>query len=121
VGRVVRRFNARGLQALDIAPGRGRKATYGEAERARLVALAQRTPDREQDGAAPWSLTTLERAARGEGVPRIGAMTIRRVLRAAGRSSQRTRTWGPTGTAVRQRTEGPVRVINPETERRPVL
>ncbi len=118
VGRVVRRFNARGLKALDIAPGRGRKATYGEAERARIVALAQRTPDREQDGTATWSLTTLERAARGEGLPRVGATTIRRVLRAAGSSYQRTRTWCPTGTAVRQRKDGPVRVIDPETEQK---
>ncbi len=86
VSRLVRRFNARGLGALTIAPGRGRKITYGAGERARVVATAQRTPDREQDGTATWSLSTLERTARSEGLPRIGATTIRRMLRAAGSS-----------------------------------
>ncbi len=116
VSRLERRFNARGLGALRIAPGRGRTLTYGPVERARIVALAQRTPDREQDGTATWSLALLERAARGEGLPQVGATTIRRMLRAAGSSYQRTRTWCPTGTAVRQRKSGPVRVIDPETE-----
>jgi len=118
VSRLVGRFNARGLGALSIGPGRGRKVTYGAGERARVVARAQRTPDREQDGTATWSLSTLERTARSAGLPRIGATTIRRVLRAAGSSYQRTRTWCPTGTAVRTRKSGPVRVIDPDTEKK---
>ncbi len=118
VSRLVGRFNARGLGALSIGPGRGRNVTYGAGERARVVATAQRTPDREQDGTATWSLSTLERTARSAGLPRIGATTIRRVLRAAGSSYQRTRTWCPTGTAVRQRKSGPVRVIDPDTEKK---
>jgi transposase len=116
VSRLVRRFNRRGLGAVRIAAGRGRTLTYGPAERGRVVATAQRTPDREEDGTATWSLSTLERTLRQEGLPRIGRTTIRRVLRAAGSSSQRTRTWCPTGTAVRQRKDGPVRVIDPQTE-----
>jgi transposase len=116
VSRLVRRFNQRGLGALAIAAGRGRTPTYGAAERARVVALAQRTPDREEDGTATWSLTTLERTLRREGLPCIGATTIRRVLRAAGSSYQRTRSWCPTGTAIRKRKEGPVRVSDPHTE-----
>ena len=118
VSRLVCRFNARGVGALSIGPGRGRKVTYGARERARVVATAQRTPDREQDGTATWSLSTLERTARSAGLPRIGATTIRRVLRAAGSSYQRTQTWCPTGTAVRQRKSGPVRVIDPDTEKK---
>jgi transposase len=82
------------------------------------VALAQRPPDREQDGTATWSLSTLQRALRHQGLPRIGATTIRRVLRAAGSSYQRTRTWCPTGTAVRKRKSGPVRVSDPQTEQK---
>ena len=116
VSRLVGRFNARGLGALSIGPGRGRKVTYGAGERAGVVATAQRVPDREQDGTATWSLSTLERTARSAGLPRIGATTIRRVLRAAGSSYQRTRTWCPTGTAVRKRKEGAVRVVDPRTE-----
>ena len=86
VSRLVRRFNQRGLAALAIAPGRGRRATYDSADRARIVATAQRTPDREQDGTATWSLSTLERTLRQDGLPRVGATTIRRVLSAAGSS-----------------------------------
>ncbi len=116
VSRLVRRFNQRGVGALTIAAGRGRKITYGGPERARMVAVVRRTPDREQDGAATWSLSLLERAIRAEGLSEVGATTIRRVLRAAGSSYQRTRTWCPTGTAVRKRKEGPVRVVDPHAE-----
>ena len=118
VSRLVRRFNQRGLGALRIAAGRGRKITYGPAERGRVVALAQRTPDREEAGTATWSLSTMERAMRQGGLPRLGGTTIRRVLRAAGSSYQRTRTWCPTGTAVRKRKDGPVRVTDPHTEKK---
>jgi hypothetical protein len=42
VADLVGRFNRRGLAALDIAPGRGPKATYDTAARARIVATARR-------------------------------------------------------------------------------
>jgi transposase len=113
---LVRRFNRVGLGALDIAAGRGRRPTYGAAARARIVATAQRAPDRKADGTATWSLSTLERTIRREGLPRVGATTIRRVLRDAGSSYQRTRTWCPTGTAQRKRKAGVVRVVDPQTE-----
>src|SRR5262245_33429427 len=118
VAGLVRRFNARGLAALAIAPGRGRPATYGPDERGRIVAAAQRTPDRKADGTGAWSLSTLERALRRDGLPRLGATTVRRVLADAGSSYQRTRSWCPTGTAERKRKEGVVRVVDPETERK---
>lgn len=116
VADLVARFNQRGLAALDIAPGRGPKATYDTAARARIVAAAQRPPDRRGDGTATWSLTTLQRTLRREALPGVGATTVRRVLRAAGSSYQRTRTWCPTGTALRKRKAGVVRVVDPETE-----
>ncbi len=53
---------------------------------------------------------------RREGLPRVGATTIRRVLRDAGSSYQRTRTWCPTGTAQRKRKAGVVQVVDPQTE-----
>jgi transposase len=115
VRQLVRRFNQRGLAALSIAPGRGRRPTYDQAARARIVACAQRQPDREQDGTATWSLSTLERTLRQE-LPQIGATTIRRVLEDAGSSFQLTRSWCPTGTAIRQRKAGPVQVVDPQTE-----
>src|SRR5437763_9895274 len=116
VANLVRRFNREGLAALRIAPGRGRRPTYGPAARARIVATAQRSPGRRTDGTATWSLKTLERTLRREGLPRVGATTIRRVLRDAGSSYQRTRTWCPTGTAQRRRKAGVVRVVDPKTE-----
>ena len=113
---LVRRFNHVGLAALTIAPGRGRKLSYDEAARARIVATAQRPADRRRDGTATWSLSTLERTLRREGLPRVGATTVRRVLEAAGASYQRTRTWCPTGTAQRKRKAGVVTVTDPDTE-----
>jgi len=118
VTALVRRCNRRGLGALTIAAGRGRRPTYDAAARARVVATAQREPDRRQDGTAVWSLSTLERTVRREGLPEIGATTIRRVLHAAGSSYQRSRTWCPTGTAVRQRKHGSVTVVDPQTEQK---
>ncbi len=116
VAGLVGRFNRRGLAALVIAPGRGRKPTYDATARARIVATAQRPPDRRTDGTATWSLMTLQRALRGDTFPHLGATTIRRVLEEAGSSYQRTRTWCPTGTAQRKRKAGVVTVVDPRTE-----
>lgn len=116
VAKLVGRFNRRGLAALGIAPGRGRKPTYDQQARSRIVATAQQPPDRREDGTATWSLSTLERRLRREGLAQVGATTIRRVLGAAGSSYQRTRTWCPTGTAQRQRKAGVVTVVDPRTE-----
>ena len=118
VAGIVARFNARGLAALTIASGRGRRPAYDGTARARIVATAQRAPDRKQDGTATWSLATLQRRLRRDGLPAVGTNTIRRVLRAAGSSYQQTRTWCPTGTAMRKRTSGIVRVVDPQTEQK---
>lgn len=116
VANLVGRFNRRGLAALTIAPGRGRKPTYAADARRQIVAAAQCAPDRRDDGTATWSLSTLQRRLRRDGLPKLGATTIRRVLGAAGSSYQRTRTWCPTGTAQRQRKAGTVTVVDPQTE-----
>jgi transposase len=116
VADLVARFNRRGLAALSIAPGRGPKATYDAAARAQIVAAAQRPPARRGDATATWSLSTLQRTLRRAALPGVGATTVRRVRRAAGSSYQRTRTWCPTGTALRKRKAGAVRVVDPATE-----
>ena len=116
VADLVGRFNRRGLAALGIAPGRGRKPTYDADARSQIVAAAQRAPDRREEGTATWSLTRLQRRLRRDGLPQLGATTIRRVLGAAGSSYQRTRTWRPTGTAQRKRKAGTVTVVDPQTE-----
>ena len=86
VTALVRRFNRRGLAVLTSAAGRGRTPTDDPAARAQIVATAQRTPDRQTDGPATWSLTTLQRTLRREGLPQVGATTVRRVRHAAGSS-----------------------------------
>jgi transposase len=113
---LVRRFNRRGVDALTIADGRGRKPTYDAHARQRIVATAQGQPERRQDGTATWSLGMLQRRLRRDGMVRVGTSTIRRVLQDAGSSYQRTRTWCPTGTAQRVRTSGVVAVVDPRTE-----
>ena len=118
VADLVARFNRHGLAAVCVASGRGRRPTYTVSSRAQIVATAQREPDRRTDGTATWSLTTLQRTLRRDGLPRVGTSTIRRVLQDAGSSYQRTRTWCPTGTAQRKRKAGVVTVVDPETERK---
>lgn len=116
VADLVGRFNRAGLTAVWIGAGRGRKPTYDASARARIVATAQRPPERRQAGTASWSLGTLQRTLRQETYPRIGTSTIRRVLEQAGSSYQRTRSWCPTGTAQRVRKSGRVTVVDPQTE-----
>ncbi len=116
VADLVGRFNRHGLAALHIASGRGRKPMYLASARARIVAIAQRQPDRRADGTATWSLSTLQRTLRTSDFPKVGTSTIRRVLHDAGSSYQRTRTWCPTGTAQRKRKAGVVTVVDPQTE-----
>ena len=115
VSLVVERFNQRGLASLPIATGRGPKAQYTAAQRERILQELQRTPDRQVDGTATWSLKTLERALRQEALPRVSASTIRAVLHAAGYRFGKTRTWCPTGTAVRKRHGWSVTVQDPKT------
>jgi transposase len=118
VGRLVARFNQEGLEAVVPRHGGGPPARYGSAERERILAEAHRPPDREQDGTATWSLTTLQRALRraSDGLPQISTYTIWCVLSEAGWSWQRTRTWCPTGSARRKRKQGTVTVHDPDAE-----
>ncbi len=112
VAQLVARFNARGLAALDSQHGGGPACAYGVAEQDRILSELRRPPDREQDGTATWSLTTLQRALRRapDGLPRVSTFTILQTLYAAGYSYQRTRTWCQTGTARRKRKRGVVTV-----------
>ena len=117
VAHVVARFNEVGLAALDRRYGSGRAIHYGAAERERILQEFRRTPDRERDVTATWSLTTLQRALRAapDGLPHIATRTIILVLWDAGYSWQASRTWCHTGTVVRMRKAGPVEVTDPDT------
>jgi transposase len=117
VAKLVARFNATGLAALTSRAGGRPPVRYGPAEAERIVREARRPPDREQDGTATWSLTTLQRALRRapDGLPQVSTFTIRRVLHDAGLSWQENRSWCDTGTVVRKRTTGAVTVVDPTT------
>jgi transposase len=115
VSKLVKRFNAHGLAALCIAAGRGRKMTYTSAQQARILAEVQRTPDRDADQTATWSLMLLRQALRKTDLPHVAAETIRHVLHEHGYSFQRTRTWCHTGYALRTRKSGTVTVYDLET------
>jgi transposase len=87
VAHLVERFHRQGVAALDIGAGRGRKPTYGPAERTVIVQTAQAPADRRADGTATWSLKLLEQALRTmPAFPPVSADTVRRVLREAGAS-----------------------------------
>jgi transposase len=116
VSHLVARFNREGLTALDPRHGGGHEPTYDTAARERILREVARTPTPETDGTATWSLTILRRVLRGApgGLPKVSTFTIWRVLREAGYTFQRSRTWCPTGSAVRRRKAGVATVTDPD-------
>jgi transposase len=116
VGRLVARFNRAGLAALDGRHGGGPPIQYGPAERERILREFRRSPDRERDGTATWSLTTLQRALQRapDGLPKVSTWTILQTLWEAGYTWQQSRTWCPTGTARRKGKQGTVTVTDPD-------
>src|SRR5260370_40745458 len=94
VSQLVERFNQRGMAVLVIAPGRGRKPTYGAEERARVVQEVRRQPDRVSDQSATWSLKLLQRALRRAGLPAIDSPTLGHILQEEGYPGLRDRTSG---------------------------
>jgi transposase len=116
VSALVARFNREGLAALRPRHGGGRRRTYDGRARGRILREAQRTPTPAADGTATWSLSTLKKALRRAegGLPAISTYTIREVLYEAGYTFQRTRTWCPTGEALRKRKAGVAAVTDPD-------
>ena len=94
VSQLVERFHHRGVQALSIAPGRGRKPTYTEQDHEQILQEIQRHPTWEVNQCTIWSLSLLQRSLQAKGVLDISPRTIRRVLLAHGWKYQpTTRTW----------------------------
>jgi hypothetical protein len=114
VARLVACFSREGLAAVTPRYGGGPPVQYGAAERARILAEFHRPPDREQDGTATWSLTTLQRALRRapDGLPTVSTARSMAVLWEAGYTWQRMRTWCHTGTARRQRRAGTIEPVH---------
>src|SRR4051812_28744371 len=112
----VSRFNRDGLAAVRPGHGGGPRIRYGADAQQRILAEWARTPQREQDGTATWSLSLLQRALRqaDDGLPRVSPFTIWRTLHAGGLSWQKSRTWCETGVVMRTRKHGVVRVSDPD-------
>ena len=104
VSRLVSRFNREGLAAL-----RPRHA-------GRILAAVARVPTPQRDGTASWSLATLQKSLRSapDGLPAVSTFTLWQVLHEAGYAYQRTRSWCPTGQALRKRKAGVVAVTDPD-------
>jgi transposase len=104
----VSRFNREGLAAVRPHHGGGPRLRYGAEAQHRILAEWARSPQREQDGTATWSLSLLQKALRqaSDGLPRVSTFTIWRTLHEAGLSWQKSRTWCETGVALRNRKSG---------------
>ena len=116
VAQLVSRFNAEGLAALAPRHAGGPPVVYDATTRERILREFHRPPDREQDGTATWSLTTLQRALRHapDGLPTVSTWTILHTLHDAGYTWQQSRTWCHTGTVLRKRKAGVVEVTDPD-------
>jgi transposase len=116
VSHLVARFNREGLAALAPRHGGGHTPTYDAAARGRILQEVARTPTPDADGTVTWSLALLRRVLRAapDGLPKVSTFTIWRTLRSAGYTFQRTRTWCPTGSAVRKRKAGVATVTDPD-------
>jgi transposase len=116
VAHLVARFNAEGTAALTPRHGGGRSTVYDQAVVRRILVEVERAPTPEADGTASWSLSTLQKALRSapDGLPAVSTYTLWRVLREAGYSHQRTRSWCPTGAALRRRKAGAAVVVDPD-------
>lgn len=118
VSRLVSRFNREGIAAIEPRHGGGPPIIYTEVEREHILAEARRKPDRERDGTATWSLTTLQRVLReaDDGLPRVSTHTVWKTLKEAGFDLQRDRSWCETGVVERKRGGEVVTVIDPDAE-----
>lgn len=116
VSALVARFNQEGLPAIYGHHGGGPAMEYGPEQAERILKEFRRTPDRETDQTAVWSLSTLQRALRRapDGLPQVSTYVILQVLHQAGYSWQQDRTWCHTGTVQRKRKDGVVQVTDPD-------
>jgi transposase len=114
------RFNREGIAAIEPRHGGGPRITYTAKERERILKEARRAADREEDGSATWSLSTLRGTLRqaDDGLPEVSTYTIWKVLKEAGFSWQRTRSWCETGRVKRKRRKSGevVEITDPDAE-----
>jgi transposase len=117
VGALVSRFNREGIAALNLRHGGGPTIVYGSEQRSKILQAMQRPPNRFSDGTATWSLSTLQRSLREQEpeFAKVSTYTVYQVLKEAGWSWQKNRSWCETGSVLRKRKAGVVRVVDPDT------
>jgi transposase len=118
VTRLIRRFNERGLSALDDGARSGHPHRYGPTERARIEQELQRSPLLKKDGTATWSLTTLQRTLREapDGLPEVSTFTILHTIHEVGYTWQKNRTWCKTGFTLHKIKDGVEERYDPLTQ-----
>jgi len=116
VAHLVARFNQEGLAGVEPGHGGGQPKRYRQVAQDRILDEVRRPPHREADGTGTWSLATLQRALRKapDGLPTVSTSTIWCVLREAGYTWQKDRSWCETGTAIRKRKSGTILVRDPD-------
>lgn len=94
VRTLIRRFNERGFASLEPAYGGGRPAEITEEQKAEIVELALMPPEVLGLPFTRWSLSKLRECLLKRGTVRaISRERLRQILKEAGVSHQRTRTW----------------------------
>ena len=94
VRKVIHAFNAHGWESLNPKAGGGRPARLEPAARDRILAIALAPPRACGEPLTRWSLRRLRaHLLRRRIGPPVSTETLRRLLRAANVSFQRTRTW----------------------------
>lgn len=117
VSSLVARFNETGLSALESRYYNcGKTPIYNKDDRARIIKEFERTPDRERDGCAIWSLSLLRDALRRDGLPKVSTYTLWKVLHESGYTCQQDRTWCKTAEVMRKRKTGMIKVVDPDSE-----
>ena len=119
VSHLVARFNAEGLAALSPRHGGGQPLVYDQAARQRDPPRGRTRSDAR--GRRHGHLVALAPCgSRSErpptACPRSPTSTIWQVLHESGRSYQQSRTWCPTGSALRKRMSGTAVVTDPDAE-----
>lgn len=92
VRKVIHAFNDEGFASLDPDYRGGRPSKITPEQRDRIVAVARARPDTQGAPLTRWSLAKLSEHLVGLGIE-LCEETLRRTLRAAGLSHQRTRSW----------------------------
>jgi transposase len=93
VRKVIHAFNERGFASLDPEPRGGRPRRITDEQRARIISVAGARPDTLGVPATRWSLVRLARYLREQQIVEVSPAHLGRILKAAGLSFQRTRTW----------------------------